>query len=114
MTGPDLWHKNPEDWSVRYHVPRNQVFEGSRGRQSGAVHLHLPIVPGGRRTFLALAERKSTIERKPGEALCKRDAWYDRDPIGTELEPSARCVRCVAIATRFGIEWPTTQGEPTP
>lgn len=24
----------------RYHVPRSQVWDGSRGRQSGKTHLH--------------------------------------------------------------------------
>jgi hypothetical protein len=64
-----------------YHVPRSQVWEGSRGAQSGKVHLHVD-----------------------GAALCGRSAWYPRplDP----GETAERCPRCVARAANRGIEWP--------
>jgi hypothetical protein len=62
-----------------YYVPRSQVWEGSRGRQSGSVHLHVD-----------------------GRAICGRKrGWYERSPDG-EL----RCPRCVIRAEKLGIEWP--------
>ena len=73
--------------SVRalYHVPRSQVWEGSRGRQTGRVHLH---VNGG--------------------AICGvRAPWYPRDP----MEGEQRCSRCEVKAHRAGIEWPADSQE---
>lgn len=66
--------------SILYHVPRSQVWEGSRGRQTGRVHLHLD---GGR-------------------SLCGRRGWYEREPIQGE-QP---CSRCATRAERLGIAWP--------
>jgi hypothetical protein len=62
-----------------YHVPRSQVWEGSRGRQSGKVHLHVD-----------------------GRALCGRRGWYERAP----MEGEEACPRCVAKAEKQGIQWP--------
>lgn len=99
------WEERPDQWSARYHVPRSQVWEGSRGGQAGNVHLHLPIEPRDPwmpRAFTATTGRATTIERYPGAALCKRSAWYDRPGEPDE----ARCPKCVDLAERYGIEWP--------
>lgn len=78
----------------RYHVPRSQVWEGSRGRQSGRVHLHVPA--GGRFDH-------GRIHRAGGDALCGRASWYERAPLGNhELSDDALCPRCVEIASRAG------------
>lgn len=62
-----------------YFVPRSQVWEGSRGRQQGRVHL----IVGGR-------------------TLCgRRRGWYERPPDG-----ETRCLRCADRATQYGVEWP--------
>jgi hypothetical protein len=82
---------------ARYHVPRSQVWQGSRGRQAGATHLHVlePVVLG-------------RIRRQAGRALCGKDGWYERPPeFASELADSGRCARCVEIAARHGIAWPT-------
>jgi len=64
-----------------YHVPRSQVWEGSRGKQTGRVHLHVD-----------------------SRALCgARTPWYPRPP----LDGEERCARCVARADKHGIPWPT-------
>ena len=58
-----------------YHVPRSQVWQGSRGRQSGRVHIHVN-----------------------GRALCGvRTPWYPRPP----LEGEQMCSRCEARAARL-------------
>lgn len=65
-----------------YHVPRSQVWPGSRGRQRGNVHLH---DDGGR-------------------ALCGRRGWYERP-----LDPGEQerlCPRCATRAARAGLEVP--------
>jgi hypothetical protein len=62
-----------------YHVPRSQVWQGSRGRQTGHVHLHVD-----------------------GRALCGRNAWYERPPYPSET----RCPRCERKAERESIAWP--------
>lgn len=69
-----------------YHVPRSQVWPGSRGRQVGHVHLHFD----------------------KGGALCGRRGWYER-PL-SEGEVEENCPRCVKRATDLGIAWPV---EPT-
>ncbi len=75
------------NFEPRYHVPRSQVWEGSRGRQSGNVHLHaLEPVTLGR------------IHREPGRSLCGRDGWYEREPYPTETHDI--CPRCAEIAAR--------------
>lgn len=67
--------------SVAYYVPRSQVWEGSRGLQSGRVHLQVD-----------------------GKAICgRRIGWYERPP----LEGEERCQRCEAAAKKRGLEWPT-------
>ena len=71
---------------ARYHVPRSQVWGGSRGGQSGNVHLHVhEQFDLGR------------IHRAPGEALCgKQRGWYEREP----MEGENLCTRCEEIAGR--------------
>ncbi len=80
------------DWAVepRYHVPRSQVWAGSRGKQTGNVHLHV------------LGEFQSgRIHRSKGQALCGRAGWYERSPEGDyETSADALCPRCVEIASR--------------
>lgn len=67
-----------------YHVPRSQVWNGSRGRQSGAVHLHVtePFDVG-------------RIHRQPGQSLCGKRGWYERPAEGERL-----CPRCDEIRER--------------
>ena len=70
----------------RYHVPRSQVWAGSRGRQRGNIHLHVtePFTAG-------------RIKRAPGQALCGKRGWYER-PVD-EYDHSD-CPRCAEIAAR--------------
>jgi hypothetical protein len=79
---------------LRYHVPRSQVWEGSRGRQSGNTHAHT----------LAELER-GRLKRRRGQALCGKRGWYERPP-EYESERAARCPRCVDVAERYGLAWP--------
>ena len=71
-------------FDARYHVPRSQVWEGSRGGQSGCVHLHVtePFELG-------------RIRRKPGQALCGKRGWWERPAEGERL-----CPRCESVAGR--------------
>ena len=63
-----------------YYVPRSQVWEGSRGRAEGRIHLHVD-----------------------GHAICGRKrGWYERAPYPSEK----RCERCVEAAIRSGVSWP--------
>ena len=80
--------------TVRYHVPRNQCFAGSRGSQRGKLHLHLsePL-------------RSGRLHRESGQVLCGRSAWWDRDPEPDEVDWD-RCPRCEDLAKRHGITWP--------
>lgn len=85
----------------RYHVPRSQVWGGSRGGQSGHVHLHVTeSVTLGR------------ISRMKGQALCGKRGWYERPPqVGETV-----CPRCKEIAARFPAASsppPATTKEPT-
>lgn len=74
-------------FSARYHVPRSQVWEGSRGRQSGHVHLHvIGQFDLGR------------IHRAPGQALCGRSGWYERPVAEAEIVPL--CPRCRELSER--------------
>ena len=75
-----------ELFEARYHVPRSQVWQGSRGGQAGKVHLHV------REAFSS-----GRIHRAPGEALCGRSGWYERPAEGEEL-----CARCEEIRDRVG------------
>lgn len=73
-------------FDARYHIPRSQVWGGSRGGQSGNVHLHV------REQF-----DLGRIHRQPGQALCgKKRAWMDREPMDGEKA----CPRCEEIAAR--------------
>jgi hypothetical protein len=73
----------------RYHVPRSQVWRGSRGRQSGRTHLHVTQdITVGR------------ISRNKGRALCGRAGWYER-PAEGQHEVNDICPRCAEIATRL-------------
>lgn len=85
---------------ARYHVPPSQVWEGSRGRQRGNVHLH---VVNGPAEFVSRRGRATTISRGGGVTLCgKLGGWYERPP-----EPGDKpCRRCAEMAIRYGIEWP--------
>lgn len=72
----------------RYHVPRSQVWAGSRGRQSGNVHLHVTDdVTIGR------------LARRKGASLCGKRGWYEREPTAGE----ETCPRCLDIAHRYGF-----------
>ena len=69
-----------------YHVPRSQVWEGSRGHQSGCVHLHVcddELVIG-------------RIRRTKGQSLCGKRGWWERHAEGERL-----CPRCEAIRDRM-------------
>ena len=78
-----------ERFELLYHVPRSQVWEGSRGRQSGNTHLHVR------------EERFDVgrIHRTRGQALCGRSAWYARPP-EFPSEFADFCPRCAEIAAR--------------
>jgi hypothetical protein len=57
-----------------YFVPRSQVWEGSRGRAAGRVHII-----------------------RDGKVLCGRPrGWYERPPVDGELD----CRRCQARLER--------------
>lgn len=85
----------------RYHVPRSQVWQGSRGRQAGHTHLHT-------REPLELGR----IRRRAGAALCGRDGWYERPPEG-EHELADVCPRCAEIADRARVVDDPTFAQPT-
>jgi hypothetical protein len=86
---------------VRYHVPRSQVWPGSRGGQRGYVHLQ---VLRGPHTFTAA--NGSRLKRGGGVALCgKMQGWWERAPERDETEH--RCPRCVDLSERYGVSWPT-------
>jgi hypothetical protein len=76
-----------EAFDLRYHVPRSQAWEGSRGRQAGRVHMH---VKAGE------AFEAGRIRRVEGQALCGRRGRYERAPEDGE-QP---CPRCAEIGTR--------------
>lgn len=79
-------------FNLRYHVPRSQVWEGSRGFQRGNVHLH---VKQGE------AFQAGRIRRVQHQALCGKVAWYDRVAEDAEAATEAQfCARCVEIGTR--------------
>ncbi len=83
----------------RYHVPRSQVWAGSRGRQSGNVHLHLPTAGYDPKDRFHIASRTF---RAPGQALCGKRGWYERNPEGeSETSDSALCPRCAELASRI-------------
>ncbi len=76
----------------RYHVPRSQVWAGSRGAQHGNVHLHVTV-----------GYEHGRIRRLRGQALCGRAGWYERPPEGAdELVREAVCARCLELAERDG------------
>jgi hypothetical protein len=85
--------------AARYHVPRSQVWEGSRGRQRGKVHLH---VLNGPATFTSRFGRAGTLKRGGGVTLCGKVGWYERPAEPGEV----RCPRCCELAIRYAIEWP--------
>jgi hypothetical protein len=81
-----------EAFDLRYHVPRSQVWEGSRGFQRGNVHL---------RVKRGEAFQAGRIRRVEGQTLCGKVAWYDRVPDSTEAATEAQfCARCIEIGTR--------------
>lgn len=84
-----------EAFDLLYHVPWSQVHPGSRGGQTGLVHLHVKagdVFVSGR------------IRRSERQALCGRRGWYERPLEAGEGESLAGvCGRCVDIATRDGL-----------
>lgn len=76
-----------EAFDRRYHVPRSQVYGGSRGGQSG--HVHLYVKEGE-------AFEAGRIRRLERQTLCGKRAWMDREPFDGETP----CPRCVEIGTR--------------
>lgn len=70
-----------------YHVPRSQVWSGSRGRQTGCIHLHVvePLVFG-------------RLRRAPGQALCGKRGWYERPADEFDERP---CPVCESIRARL-------------
>jgi len=88
-------------WQVRYHVPRSQVWGGSRGGQTGAIHLHAPETV----TLTAKQGRGGTLKVGSGGALCQRIGWYER-PVEHESDLRVRCAECDRRAQRYGIQWP--------
>ncbi len=76
-----------------YHVPRSQVWGGSRGAQMGRVHLH--VKPGE-------AFEGGRIRREDGASLCGRRGWYERDADADDETRAGLCPRCAEIAARPG------------
>ncbi len=78
-----------ELFQKRYHVPKSQVWEGSRGNQEGSVHLHARHqIIGGK------------VKRAKGEAICsKKRGWYEREPMPGET-PCRDCERIVQRSWR--------------
>ncbi len=89
-----------------YHVPRSQVWEGSRGGQSGAAHLHAADDV----TLSAKLGRCGTLHRVARQSLCSKRGWYERS-VESERDLRIRCAECVKRAERYGVEWPAW---PTP
>lgn len=92
---------------LRYHVPRSQVWAGSRGGQSGRTHLHVA------RAYDAVdpeppVQVTARIRRRPGEALCGRRGWYERPPLD-DIEREDICPRCADILTRAGASTRTEE-----
>jgi hypothetical protein len=83
-TGPDL-----SRFVLLCHVPRSQVWAGSRGAQRGNTHLHVrdERFDAGR------------IHRLRGQALCGKRGWYER-PVEFPSEFTDLCPRCSEIASR--------------
>ena len=78
-----------EAFDALYHVPRSQVWPGSRGRQSGLIHLH---VKSGE------AFEAGRLRRIQHQSLCGRRGWYERPT--EDAEPQRQCERCVEIGMR--------------
>lgn len=78
-----------------YHVPRSQVWQGSRSRQAGCAHLHVA------ETFV-----RGRITRYAGQSLCGKVGWYER-PAETDDRP---CPRCMDMASRYGVRVPVGVG----
>lgn len=93
-------------WEPTYFVPRSQVHPGSRGGQTGHVHLRWmasePVTLPGLRT-----------PRGRYDALCSpsRRAWMTRHPYPGEND-NDRCPRCAELAERYEITWPEPHGRP--
>ncbi len=86
-----------------YHVPRSQVWEGSRGRQRGKIHLH---VLGPRRQLQSTTASARVLERGNGETLCgKQRGWYEV-PVDEAPSGAERCPKCVERSERYGVSWP--------
>lgn len=73
-----------------YHVPRSQVWEGSRGNQKGNYHIHV-------------TERlySPPLVREAGRSLCGVRGWYERPP-----EPGDSygvCATCRKRAERYNV-----------
>lgn len=80
----------------RYHTPRSQVWEGSRGRQRGHVHLHV--------TSRLVSGR---LTRHPGGSLCGNAGWYEQ--AGRRCVGETFCPRCVEVADRHGLTIPEVE-----
>lgn len=83
---------------LRYHVPRSQVWLGSRGGQEGKLHIHVtePL-------------RSGRLSRAVGQALCGRRGWYERPSKGE----TAICSNCAEKAARYGVAVPPIEGRDT-
>ena len=100
MSTPERPGGSAGTWSARYFVPWSQVHPGSRGGQTGNVHLiwrgRQPVTLPGLRT-----------PRGRGDALCSpsRRAWYQREPYPGEND-NDRCPRCTQLAEKHRLDWP--------
>jgi hypothetical protein len=92
-------------FEIRYHVPKNQCYEGSRGGQRGGVHLHVALHRDGPLTLDSRTGRLGRITRVGGQSLCGKRGRYER-PVEDESDLRARCAECVRRAERYGVEWP--------
>jgi hypothetical protein len=89
-----------------YHVPRSQVWEGSRGRQRGHFHIHVT-----ERLF------SPPLVRNAGYSLCGKAGWYETDDLVGRPGVTI-CPTCLKRAERYGVEIPEPpsrgQGGPMP
>jgi hypothetical protein len=76
----------------RYHIPGSQVYEGSRGKAKGNIHLH---VTGD----MTLGRRARTR----GQCLCsKKNGSMERPP---DPDEKKMCPECVKVAADNGLAW---------
>lgn len=77
---------------ARYHVPKSQVYPGSRGAAKGHVHLHV-LEP----------MKLKRIVRNTGECLCSKK--HGSDERAPDSADTTMCPACVKVAEANGLAW---------